>query len=170
MATDPTARFQPTPESAVKAPMSQAQPDPTKSPAVEQAGTGTSREPKNAFEDPKAQKFMVEFFSGIGSKRLLMAAPNAESANIAAFFIAFKHSPEIHTFGVWRKTGEGPEDIGECTCYVAMANILSFCTQELAELTGKKVATPAVPVITANAGFEELGKQLKAQGGVRKGP
>jgi len=169
MATDPAARFQPAPESAVKPPVSHVPPDPAKGPAVEQAG-GTSREPKNAFEDPSAQKFMVEFFSGIGSKRLLMAAPNAESANIAAFFIAFKHFPEIHTFGVWRKTGEGPEDIGDCTCYVAMANILAFCTQELAELTGKKVATPAVPVVTANAGFEELGKQLKAQGGVKKSP
>ncbi len=48
------------------------------------------------------------------------------------------------------------------------ANILPFCSQELAELTGKKVATPAVPVITAQAGFEELGKQLKAKGGVKQ--
>lgn len=170
MATDPAARFQPTPESAVKAPVSQVPPDPTKSPAVEQAGSGTSREPKDAFEDPKALKFMVEFFSGAGSKRMVMAAPNAMSASIAAFFIAFKHFPEIHTFGAWLKTGDGPEDIGECVCFVAMANILPFCTQELSELTGKKVATPAVPIITAQAGFEELGKQLKAQGGVRKGP
>lgn len=168
MAADPTARFQPTPESAVKPPVSHVPPDPMKSPAVEQAGTGTSREPKNAFEDPKALKFMVEFFSGAGSKKMVMAAPNEMSASIAAFFIAFKHFPEIHTFGVWPKTGEGPEDLGECTCFVAMANILPFCTQELSELTGKKVATPAVPVITANAGFEELGKQLKAQGGVKK--
>jgi len=170
MAADPTARFQPTPESAVKPPVSHLPADPSKGPAVEQAGSGTSREPKNAFEDPKALKFMVEFFSGAGSKRLVMAAPNALSAGIAAFFIAFKHFPEIHTFGVWEKTGDGPEDLGECTCFVAMANILPFCTQELAELTGKKVATPAVPVITAQAGFEELGKQLKAQGGVKKSP
>lgn len=166
MATDPTARFQPIPESAVKAPVSQVPPDPTKSPAVEQAGT--SREPKNAFEDPQALKFMVEFFSGAGSKRMVMAAPNEMSASIAAFFIALKHFPEIHTFGVWHKTGDGPEDIGQCACFVAMANILPFCTQELSELTGKKVATPAVPIITAQAGFEELGKQLKAQGGARK--
>lgn len=168
MATDPAARFQPTPESAVKPPVSLTPPDASKAPAVEQAGT--SREPKNAFEDPNAQKFMVEFFSGIGSKRLVMAAPNAESANIAAFFIAFKHFPEIHTFGVWRKTGPGPEDIGDCTCFVAMANILPFCSQELSEITGKKISTPAVPIVTAAAGFEELGKQLKAQGGVRKSP
>lgn len=165
MATDPAARFQPTPESAVKAPISHNPVDPAKVPVVEQAGT--SREPKDAFEDPAAQKFMVEFFSGIGSKRLVMAAPNAESANIAAFFIAFKHFPEIHTFGVWRKTGPGPEDIGDCTCFVAMANILPFCSQELSELTGKKISTPAVPVITAGAGFEELGKQLRAKGGVK---
>jgi hypothetical protein len=165
--TPPDKRFQPTPESAVKAPvMPQQQPDPSQAPAVQQAGT--SREPKNAFEDPSALKFMVEFFSGAGSKRLVMAAPNAMSASIAAFFIAFKHFPEIHTFGVWQKTGPGPEDIGECTCYVAMANILPFCSQELAELTGKKVATPAVPIITAQAGFEELGKQLKAKGGVKQ--
>lgn len=168
MATDPAARFQPTPESAVKAPVSLTPPDSSKAPAVEQAGT--SREPKNAFEDPNAQKFMVEFFSGIGSKRLVMAAPNAESANMAAFFIALKHFPEIHTFGVWRKTGEGPEDIGDCTCFVAMANILPFCSQELAEITGKRVSTPAVPVLTTTQGFEELGKQLKAQGGVKKSP
>lgn len=168
MPTDPAARFQPSPESAVKPPVSQTPPDPAMSPAVQQAGT--SREPKNAFEDPNAQKFMVEFFSGIGSKKLVMAAPNAESANIAAFFIAFKHFPEIHTFGVWRKSGPGPEEIGECTCFVAMANILPFCSQELSEITGKKVASPAVPVITTQAGFEELGKQLKAQGGVRKSP
>jgi hypothetical protein len=166
MANTPAERFQPTPESEVKAPMSQAQPDLTQAPGVQQAGT--SREPKNAFEDPNAQKFMVEFFSGLGSKRLVMAAPNAESANIAAFFIAFKHFPEIHTFGVWRKTGPGAEDLGDCTCFVAMANILPFCSQELSELTGKKISTPAVPVVTAMAGFEELGKQLKAKGGVRQ--
>jgi hypothetical protein len=167
MATDPAARFQPTPESAVKAPaMPPTTVDPSKAPAVQQAGT--SREPKNAFEDPAAQKFMVEFFSGAGSKRLVMAAPNDISASIAAFFIAFKHFPEIHTFGVWQKTGPGPEDIGECTCFVAMANILPFCSQELSEITGKKVVTPAVPVVTAAAGFEELGKQLKAKGGVKQ--
>jgi|SRR6185369_725752 hypothetical protein len=167
MATDPSARFQPTPESAVKAPVMPPQPtEPGQAPAVQQAGT--SREPKNAFEDPSAQKFMVEFFSGAGSKRLVMAAPNEISASIAAFFIAFKHFPEIHTFGVWHKTGPGPEDIGECTCFVAMANILPFCSQELSEITGKKVITPAVPVVTAQAGFEELGKQLKAKGGVKQ--
>jgi hypothetical protein len=165
-APTPDQRFQPTPESAVKPPMSHAQPDPARGPAVQQAGT--SRDPKDAFEDPNAQKFMVEFFSGIGSKRLVMAAPNAESANIAAFFIAFKHFPEIHTFGVWRKTGPGPEELGDCTCFVAMANILPFCSQELSEITGKKIATPAVPIVTAGAGFEELGKQLKAKGGVRQ--
>lgn len=154
-------RFQPTPESALKS----TQPG---TPAVQQAGT--SREPKNAFEDPQAEKFMVEFFSGIGSKKLIMAAPNAESANLAAFFVALKHFPEIHTFGVWRKTGPNPEDIGDNTCFVAMANILPFCSQELAELTGKKVITPAVPIVTAQAGFEELGKQLKAKGGVRQTP
>lgn len=165
----PGERFQPTPESAVKAPPAPPQPqDPAKGPQVQQAGGGTSREPKNAFEDPAAQKFMVEFFSGAGSKRLVMAAPNDISASIAAFFIAFKHFPEIHTFGVWQKTGPGPEDIGECTCFVAMANILPFCSQELSEITGKKVATPAVPVVTAAAGFEELGKQLKAKGGVKQ--
>lgn len=168
MTADPAARFQPTPESAVKAPVSHAPADPMKSPAVEQIGSGTSREPKNAFDDPNAKKYMVEFFSGAGSKRMVMAAPNAMSASIAAFFVAFKHFPEIHTFGAWLKTGDGPEDIGECVCFVAMAGILPFCTQELSELTGKKVATPAVPIITAQAGFEELGKQLKAQGGVRK--
>jgi hypothetical protein len=162
----PEDRFQPTPESAVKPPLGQAPPDLSKVPAIQQAGT--SHEPKDAFEDPNAQKFMVEFFSGIGSKRLIMAAPNAESANIAAFFVAFKHFPEVHTFGVWRKTGPGPEDIGDCTCYVAMANILPFCSQELSELTGKKVASTAVPIITAQAGFQELGKQLKAKGGVRQ--
>lgn len=166
--TPPGERFQPTPESAVKAPAMPPQPqDPSQAPAVQQAGNG-KEQPKSAFEDPAAMKFMVEFFSGAGSKRLVMAAPNAISASIAAFFIAFKHFPEIHTFGVWQKTGPGPEDIGECTCFVAMANILPFCTQELSEITGKKVAVPAVPVITAQAGFEELGKQLKAKGGVKQ--
>jgi len=59
MATDPSARFQPTPESAVKAPVMPPQPtEPGQAPAVQQAGT--SREPKNAFEDPSAQKFMFE--------------------------------------------------------------------------------------------------------------
>src|SRR5262245_9324039 len=119
-APDPAARFQPAPESAVKPPVSHVPSDPAKGPAVEQHGT--SREPKNAFEDPKALKYMVEFFSGAGSKRLVMAAPNSMSASIAAYFIAFKHFPEVHTFGVWEKTGEGPEDLGECICYVAMAN------------------------------------------------
>lgn len=158
---DPADKFKPAPESAIP-------PQGAGLPGVQQAGT--SRDPKDAFQDPNAEKFMVEFFSGLGSKKLIMAAPNAESANLASFFVAIKHFPEIHTFGVWRKTGPGAEDIGECTCFVAMANILPFCSQELAELTGKKVITPAVPIVTAQAGFEELGKQLRAKGGVRSTP
>jgi len=154
-------RFQPAPESLVKPPASIPQ---NPGPSVPQAGTET----KDAFQDPNAQKFMAEFWSGIGSKRLVLAAPNDQSANFAAFFVALQHFPAIHTFGVWRLLPDGK--VGECACFVAMANILPFCSQELAELTGKKIATPAVPIITAEAGFEELGKKLKDNtrgGGVR---
>ncbi len=162
--TAPENRFQPDPSSIVKPPPSLVSPESLQeAPAVQQAGT--SKEPKDAFQDPAAEKFMVEFWSGIGSKKLVMAAPNKESAILAAYFVATQHFPDIHTFGVWKKDGE---EIRECVCFVALANILPFCSKELAELTGKKILTPAVPVVTAEAGFEELKKQLKTQGGVRK--
>lgn len=127
---------------------------------VQQAGT--SREPKNAFEDPNSEKFIIEFWSGAGSRQLIMAAPNKESAMLGAYCVATRIT-EIHTFGVWRKTGPELTDIGECVCYVPIANMVASCAKALEPLTGKRILSPAVPLQTIEAGFDELARQVKEQ-------
>lgn len=127
-------------------------------PAVQQAGAAAG--PKNALEDPNSEKFIVEFWVGAASRQLIMAAPNKESAMLGAFCVALR-VPEIHTFGVWRKTGAEVEDVGECVCYVPISNMVGACAKVLETMSGKKTIVPAVPIITAEAGFDQIAKQLK---------
>lgn len=149
---DPKDRFQPDPSAAALPQTGQGLP------GVQQASVGQG--PKNAFDDPNAEKFVVEFWIGAASRQLIMAAPNKESAMLGAYCVAAR-MPEVHTFGVWRKTGPEVDDVGECVCYVPISNMVASCAKVLEAMTGKKTIVPAVPIITAEAGFDTMAKQLK---------
>lgn len=124
--------------------------------------SGTSRDPKDAFQDPNSSHYLVELWAGTGSARFSFACSTDLSAAMGAFFLALKHQPEIHTFGVWKKQDERPDAPLESTvCFVAMAQMLAGCAPSIQALTGKQIATPAVPVVTTEAGFEELQKGMK---------
>jgi hypothetical protein len=127
---------------------------------VQQAGSAL--DPVSALNDPNSEKFMVEFWVGPNSKRLLMGAPTTESAILTAYFVAVQNFPKVHTFGIWRKTGPNAEDIGDCVCFVPLANVLKSCAKELAELTSP-LSGPSVPIKPPEASFEEIQKKIRAQ-------
>lgn len=120
--------------------------------------------PKDPFADPDAKHYFVELWAGTGSSRFNFACKTDISAAMGAFVLAMKHQPDIHTFGVWRKSGPANDAaIEETVCFVAIHQMLRACSPSLATLTGKQIEVPAVPVVTPEAGFDELGKQLKDQ-------
>lgn len=152
---NPQDRFQPDPNAPVIPPIG------ANVPGVLQAGTAL--DPVSALNDPNSEKFMVEFWVGPNSKRLLMGAPTTESAILTAYFVAVQHFPKIHTFGIWRKTGPKAEDIGDCVCFIPLVNVLKACSKELAELTSG-LSGASVPLEKPpNASFEEIQKKLRTQ-------
>lgn len=146
-----------------------------------QHGGGTGRDPKDAFQDPNAKHYRVELLIGAGVQPFNFACPSDISAALGAFFLALQHQPHVHTFGVWRKKGpEVDAQLEETVCFVTLAQMMASCAPTIQNMTGSQQTTPqasippaapgvqsyrspAVPVVTPEAGLDELNKQLKDQ-------
>lgn len=124
------------------------------------ATDGSPLSSKDPFQDPDARHYLVEFWAGTGSTRLKMAAVNDVSAAFAALFVALKHQPEVHTFGVWRINKEAGT-VEDTVCYNPLAQIMAACAPHVQTLTGRQITTPPVPIVTPESGMQELEKTVK---------